>query len=71
MAANVVTVWYRANEKGVYEYNHYQDGETTNMFPGIKHQDQTKSWSSGKWMSKPGTISDDKPAKLTILEQSV
>ena len=66
MANNPVTVWYRLNEKGDFDFNHYEDGVVLSQYPTIKHPDQTKNWSSGKWLSKLGIISDHLPARLTI-----
>jgi hypothetical protein len=63
-----VTVWYRRDERGVFEFNHFEDGRIIASYPTPKFPSQTKAWSSGVWQSKPGILTDDIPAKLILVD---
>lgn len=43
------TLWFRKNEKGVYEYNHLEDGHATGDTPMKKHPAQS-GWARASWI---------------------
>ena len=63
-----ITIWYRGNSKGVYEYNHFERTLDTHLLfphdmelferptPTIVQKGVQKSWKSQKWKYSLGKL---------------
>lgn len=46
----VITMWYRLDEKGRWQFNHYDDGhKDLQKGPRSKVPEHDKVWKNGKW----------------------
>ena len=59
-----VTLWYRKNAKGVWEFNHIQDYYTTDDKPTPKFDSQKKAWKGGEWRKAFAHLSTSSPPKI-------
>jgi hypothetical protein len=53
-----VTLWYRKNDKGEYEFNHLEDDHCITSNPTPKTTIHEKVW-KGKWKSTHAYLNDD------------
>jgi hypothetical protein len=58
-----VTLWYRKGDKG-YEFNHLEDGHSSNDKPTPKTAAHGKAWASGEWVSEHAWLDASLPAKV-------
>lgn len=66
-----ITRWHRKNEKGVFEFNHIEDGHvpTHAKLPTPKCEIHKKSWSNGVWQFSHAWLTDELPPKVIYHEQ--
>ena len=58
-----VTLWYRKNETGEFEFNHLEDGHSSFETPTIKSESQRKAWRC-EWKKEFKHLSNDIPPKV-------
>lgn len=58
-----ITLWYRKNEKGNYDYNHLEDGHCSFEVPTMNSELQRKAWRC-EWRKEFKYLSNDIPPKV-------
>ena len=52
-----ITLWFRLNEKGLFEFNHLEDGfSDTQQKPTVKHPNQESSWKKATWKKRKAKL---------------
>jgi len=64
---NKITIWYRMNEKNIYEFNHIEDGHASTELPFIKVPEMQKGWAKGKWSKEFAELDNNIPPKIVKL----
>jgi hypothetical protein len=54
-----ITLWYRKNKNGQWDYNHFCFGHDKSKTPSPKHINQEKAWKSGEWSSYGAVIKNN------------
>jgi hypothetical protein len=62
-ALTEATLWFRKNEKGVFEYNHIEDGHSLADKPLPKTANQS-GWARGTWIREHVRLDGSTPPKV-------
>jgi hypothetical protein len=65
-AVSDVTLWYRKNSQGAYEFNHMADGhcESDALFPSATVGTTRTGWSRGEWVYEHAWLDGSSPPKV-------
>lgn len=59
-----VTMWYRRNEEGIFEFNHIQNYHTDDDKPAANFDNQKKAWKNGTWRKAFAYLANNNPPKI-------
>jgi len=62
-AKSEVTLWFRMNDKGGYDFNHVEDGHCDADTPTPKVPEQA-AWKKGKWVKEHAWFDGSMPTKV-------
>lgn len=62
-AKSEITLWFRLNEKGTYEFNHVEDGHCAADTPTPKVPEQA-AWKKGSWVKEHAWFDGSMPTKV-------
>lgn len=59
-----ITVWFKKNDDGKFDYNHFEDGHVTAEHPTPLHESHKKAWARGHWKSEHAYLNGESPPVL-------
>lgn len=62
-AKTEITLWFRMNEKGTYDFNHVEEGQCDADTPTPKVPGQA-AWKKGKWVKEHAWFDGSSPTKV-------
>jgi hypothetical protein len=62
-AAHEITLWFRKNERGIFDFNHVEDEHCLADTPTPKVPEQV-AWKKGKWIKEHAWFDGSTPAKV-------
>lgn len=63
-AAKEITLWFRQDEKGAFQFNHLEDGHSEGDKPTPKVREQAAMWQRGIWLREHAWLDSSVPPKV-------